>query len=185
MQDSQPVSARPNGHQISVAAEAVAAAQFSRCAFDVSVQYGANQPGYDLIVADKDAHLLKVSVKGSQDGAWALAQNFLADANYQTAIERWFAKQSADVVFCFVQFIGTALNELPRVYLASVQEVAEALRVAKNGRGEVVLYENYTFIRGPYAGSTDKLPSNWSFSGQRIQQLLTNRTLVSTVESKA
>lgn len=37
--------------QIAVAAEAVSAAQFARCGFDVSVQYGANQPEYDLIVA--------------------------------------------------------------------------------------------------------------------------------------
>jgi hypothetical protein len=33
---------------------------------DVSVQYGADQPEYDLIVAKGD-RMLKVSVKGSQD----------------------------------------------------------------------------------------------------------------------
>jgi hypothetical protein len=54
--------------QVAVAAEAIAAAQFARCRFDVSVQYGANQPEYDLIVA-KDDRMLKVSVKGSQDGS--------------------------------------------------------------------------------------------------------------------
>ena len=61
---------------ISVAAEAIAAAQFARCGFDVSVQYGANQPEYDLIIANGDA-LLKVSVKGSQDGGWGLTQSLL------------------------------------------------------------------------------------------------------------
>jgi hypothetical protein len=45
------------------------AAQFARCGYDVSVQYGADQPEYDLIVAKED-HLMKVSVKGSQD--WEL-----------------------------------------------------------------------------------------------------------------
>jgi hypothetical protein len=57
---------KPTSWHISVAAEAIAAAQFARCGFDVSVQYGADQPEYDLIVAKGD-HLLKVSVKGSRD----------------------------------------------------------------------------------------------------------------------
>jgi len=137
-----------------------------------------------LIVADRNDHLLKISVKGSQDGAWALAQNFLTNANYQKAIDHWLAKQNAGIVFCFVQFYGVEIGDLPRAYLASAREVAEALRTAKNGRGEVVLYENYTFTRGPHAGSTDKLPSGWTFSAERIQQLLTNRDLALTVESQ-
>ena len=36
---------------VAVAAEAFAAAQFARLGFDVSVQYGANQPEYDLLSA--------------------------------------------------------------------------------------------------------------------------------------
>jgi hypothetical protein len=182
MQASKPVKVKPNSHQISVAAEAIAAAQFARCGYDVSVQYGANQPGYDLIVADQNDHLLKISVKGSQDGAWALAQNFLTNANYQTAIDSWLAKQNAAVMFCFVQFYRVEIGALPRVYLASAHEVAEALRTAKNGRGEVALYENYTFTRGPHAGCTDKLPLGWIFSAERIQQLLANGDLALTAE---
>ena len=50
---------------VGVAAEAFAAAQLARCGFDVSVQSGANQPEYDLIVTRGDA-LIKVSVKGSK-----------------------------------------------------------------------------------------------------------------------
>lgn len=49
---------------VSVAAEAIAAGQFARVGYDVSVQYGANQPGYDLIVS-KGNNILKISVKGS------------------------------------------------------------------------------------------------------------------------
>lgn len=64
-----------NSHNVSVAAEALAAGQFARLGFDVSVQYGANQPEYDLIVARRDV-LVKVSVKGSQDGSWALLGAF-------------------------------------------------------------------------------------------------------------
>jgi hypothetical protein len=52
---------------VGVAAEAFAAGLFARCGLDVSVQYGANQPEYDLVVVKED-RVLKVSVKGSQDG---------------------------------------------------------------------------------------------------------------------
>lgn len=73
---------------VSVAAEAFAAGLFARIGFDVSVQYGANQPEYDLIVARR-GDLLKVSVKGSQDGAWGLAQSHLKNGQYHDAIEAW------------------------------------------------------------------------------------------------
>ena len=53
---------------IGIAAEALVAAQFARYGIDVSVQYGANQPEYDLI-ATKGDKMLKISVKGSQDGS--------------------------------------------------------------------------------------------------------------------
>jgi len=61
---------------VATAAEAIAAAQFARCGWDVSVQYGANQPEYDLMVS-KGNNVLKVSVKGSQDGSWGLTQKYL------------------------------------------------------------------------------------------------------------
>jgi hypothetical protein len=64
---------------VGIAAEAFAAGLFARCGYDVSVQYGANQPEYDLIVVKGDL-MLKVSVKGSQDGGWGLTQNFKKDS---------------------------------------------------------------------------------------------------------
>jgi hypothetical protein len=63
-------------YHVATAAEAIVAAQFARFGMDVSVQYGANQPEYDLIVADGD-QMLKVSVKGSKDGGWGLTQTQL------------------------------------------------------------------------------------------------------------
>ena len=60
---------------VGVAAEAYAAAVFARYGYDVSVQYGANQPEYDLISVCGDK-MLKISVKGSQDGGWGLTQNY-------------------------------------------------------------------------------------------------------------
>ena len=59
---------------VGVAAEAFAAALFARLGYDVSVQYGANQPEYDLIAVSGDK-MLKISVKGSQDGGWGLTQS--------------------------------------------------------------------------------------------------------------
>jgi hypothetical protein len=63
---------------VGVAAEAFAAALFARCGLDISVQYGANQPEYDLVVAQGE-RMLKVSVKGSKDGGWGLTQNYVGN----------------------------------------------------------------------------------------------------------
>ena len=54
--------------QVATAAEAFAAGQFARCGWGVFVQYGANQPEYDLVAVNGDK-MLKISVKGS---AWVL-----------------------------------------------------------------------------------------------------------------
>jgi hypothetical protein len=56
---------KSNWH-VATAAEATAAAQFARLGLDVSVQYGASQPEYDLIITDSRGRMLKVSVKGSK-----------------------------------------------------------------------------------------------------------------------
>ena len=47
--------------QVAAAAEALPAAQFARCGWDVSVQYGANQPVDDLVVVDKGRVQSKVA----------------------------------------------------------------------------------------------------------------------------
>jgi hypothetical protein len=46
-------------YHVSVAAEAHAAAAFAQAGYEVSVQYGANQPGYDLVVVKRE-RILKV-----------------------------------------------------------------------------------------------------------------------------
>src|ERR1019366_3277585 len=117
-------------YHVGVAAEAIAAAQFARCGYDVSVQYGANQPGYDLVVG-KGKRLLKVSVKGSQKKAWILCANFLGprwpqNKTYHDAINAWKkAHNNKGVVLCFVQFQEVDICEMPGVYLATVDEVAK------------------------------------------------------------
>lgn len=79
--------------QVATAAEAFAAAQFARCGWDVSVQYGANQPEYDLVAVDGD-RMLKVSVKGSKDGGWGLTQSHISNADYRGAADARLRKHS-------------------------------------------------------------------------------------------
>lgn len=160
-----------NAWHVATAAEAIAAAQFARCGWDVSVQYGANQPEYDLIVAKKD-RVLKVSVKGSQDGGWGLTQSYMKDRNYHAAVDTWLKRHNPRTVMCFVQFAKTTIDEMPRVYLATPLEVSIRLKAAAAGRGDTILNEHHTWgPRAHGAGTTDKLPDNWRFSCERVHEL--------------
>jgi Holliday junction resolvase-like predicted endonuclease len=157
---------------IGVAAEAFAAAQFARLGFDVSVQYGANQPEYDLLVVRGDA-MLKVSVKGSQDGSWGLTQSYLKKADYHGAIKLWLAKHGMKTVLCLVQFRNVKLRELPRFYLARPQEIAERMLATASGRGDTILYEKKTWTaRAAGAGTVDEIPASWFLTQQRVETLL-------------
>ena len=60
------------------------------------------QPEYDLVAVDGE-RVLKVSVKGSQDGKWGLTQSYIENADYHGAADKWLAKHSKKTVFCLVQ----------------------------------------------------------------------------------
>jgi hypothetical protein len=159
---------------VAVAAEAVAAALFARAGLDVSVQYGANQPEYDLMVATQD-RILKVSVKGSQDGGWGLCQSEMepGKADYHGAIKRWQERHKPRTVLCFVQFHGVAFDQLPRCYLATPDEVADRLRATAKGRGDTILYERKKWTSRAFAvGTVDEIPGTWRFSVSRVHELL-------------
>lgn len=156
---------------VGVAAEAFAAAQLARLTYDVSVQYGANQPEYDLIAVDGDK-MLKISVKGSKDGSWGLTQKYKSGRTYHEAIQEWLNNHHKKTIFCLVQFQGTDTTQMPRMYLASPAEIAEVLCNEAGGRGDTILYENHTW--GPTAaayGTVDKLPEEWLFSEARAQEM--------------
>ena len=160
-----------NSWQVATAAESFAAGQFARCGWDVSVQYGANQPEYDLVAVDGE-RMLKVSVKGSRDGGWGLTQSHLSKANYHGAVETWLRKHSNKTVFCFVQFKGLSVTDLPRMYLATPVEVARWLRNAAGGRGDTILYESHTWTRrAKAAGITDAIPGEWRFTESRLERI--------------
>jgi Holliday junction resolvase-like predicted endonuclease len=114
---------------IGIAAEAFAAGLFARHGYKVSVQYGANQPEYDLLV-EKDDGFMKVSVKGSQDGSWGLTQSFKKDRTYGEAADIWLQRHGKKTILCLVQFYKTEMTEMPRVYLATPMEIADILKIA-------------------------------------------------------
>lgn len=159
---------------VATAAEASAAAQFARLGFDVSVQYGASQPEYDLVIVDGEK-LLKISVKGSQTGSWGLSQSQLqkGGANYTAAAEKWFERHKPGTALCLVQFKGVDLDQMPRTYLATPREIADRLIAASGGRGGTILHEDKT--RGPKAhgaGTVERLPEEWKLSEARVRALM-------------
>lgn len=160
-----------NSWHVGVAAEAIAAAQFARYAYYVSVQYGANQPEYDLI-AESEGKMLKISVKGSKDGAWGLTQGFKKDHTYYEAVQEWLSKHHEKTIFCLVQFENVEDDQMPRMYLATPEEIAEILRRERNGIGDTILYENHTWGRTAQAyGTTDKIPDEWIFTKARVDEM--------------
>ena len=166
-----------NSWQVATAAEAFAAAQFARCGWDVSVQYGANQPEYDLVALDGE-RVLKISVKGSRDGGWGLTQSHIANANYHAAADAWLKKHSLKTVFCLVQFKGTSITELPRMYLARPSEIAAWLKAAAAGRGDTILYERHEWSeRARAKGTTDFIPEVWKFTEARLNTIAAGSNL--------
>ena len=160
-----------NSWHVGVAAEAIAAAQFARYTYDVSVQYGANQPEYDLIAVSGDK-MLKISVKGSQDGSLGLTQSFKKGHTYHEAVQGWLSRHHRKTIFCLVQFKNVDDSQLPRMYLASPEEIAEVLCKEAAGRGDTILYEHHEW--GPTAkayGTVDKLPVSWRFTKERAEEM--------------
>ena len=166
--------------QIATAAEAYAAARFARMGFNVSVQYGANQPEYDLMI-DKGGRILKISVKGSTDGSWGLTQTQLSalkSANYHGAADAWLSRHRRGTVLCLVQFEGTSADEMPRMYLASPEDVAHRLRAAASGRGDSILFEKRTRgTKATGAGTEERIPDEWRLNEERVEQLLRSLAL--------
>jgi len=73
-------------YHVGVAAEAFAAGLFAQAGCDVLVQYGANQPLYDLMIT-RSGRGVPVSVKGSQDGGWGLMQNYKRGRTYHETVD--------------------------------------------------------------------------------------------------
>lgn len=156
--------------QCEIAAESYTACLLAQSGYDVLVQYGANQPHYDLM-AVKDERILPISVKGSQDGGWMLAVRYVRPGvSYREAIDQWFAAQRPDIVYVFVGFFNVTIGQAPRVYVARPKEIADQLKAQCSGRGHGSLQEDTpTFY--PRAKYLDKVPSTWCYSTDRINSI--------------
>lgn len=164
---------------ISVGAEGIAAAQFARCGFDVLVQAGRDKSWYDLVVS-RAGYLLKISVKASDNGQWWLTNQFsrraqdLAPNKIDTgsAVNMWLSSYGSRTVCCLVQFESVALDELPRIYLACPQEIAQRMRETAERAGQCALFERYDWTDSEGSACIETLPESWRFSEERIQQML-------------
>src|SRR5450756_422335 len=158
-------------YHVAVAAEAFVAAFCAQAGLDVSIQYGANQPDYDLIVK-RGARFIALSVKGSQDGGWGLCQGYKRGRTYHEAIDLWCASHDKSIVYALVQFWGTTVGESPRIYLATPSEIAGMMKASRGGSGNTMLLEGYSYKKGVGKDTTDKLPEHWKFSEQRALDLI-------------
>lgn len=156
--------------QCEIAAESYTACLLAQCGYDVLVQYGANQPHYDLM-AVKEYRKLPVSVKGSQDGGWMLAVRFVKPGvNYHQAIDQWLSIQREDIVYVLVQFLSVPFGLAPRVYIASAKEIADHMKSQCNGRGHGSLQEDYLRDH-PKSKYMHRIPDHWQFTQMRLEQI--------------
>lgn len=78
------------------------------------------------------------------------------------------------MIYCFVQFGGIhdVGKEMPKIYIATIPEIARQLKSQRKGFGHCSLHEDYNYKRGDGRGYTDKIPIEWRFSVQRVEQLM-------------
>jgi hypothetical protein len=157
-------------YQVNVAAEAFTAVVMSQAGYDVAMQYGTTQPDWDIL-ATKGQRILKLQVKGSQDGGWGLFQSHIRNADYHGALDKWFAIQKADVVYFLVQFIRVGVGKAPRCYIARPSEIVAHMRTTRGGHAYTSLRENYLWTGGIGAGHTDIVPASWLASQGRIDEI--------------
>lgn len=156
--------------QCEIAAESYTACLLAQAGYDVLIQYGANQPHYDL-VAEKDGRFLPISVKGSQDGGWMLAVRYIKEGiDYHAAIDQWLSNQRNDVVYVFVQFMHVPLGQAPRVFVARPPEIAVHMKTQCAGRGHGSLQEDYLRDH-PRSRYNHRIPDDWGFSFERIDTI--------------
>lgn len=164
-----------NRHQVGVAAEAFAAGIFAQASCSVFVQYGANQPGFDLAVT-KNGKTISVSVKGSSNGYWLLCPPLKDKRTKAQALENWIRKNQ-DYVFCFVNFKDCNIGQMPRLFLATGREVAKELKQHEYGEPAHYLCDYYVPKRGKNKGKQmGILTKRWEMTEDRITKVLEKAT---------
>ena len=96
----------------------------------------------------------------------------MKNADYKGAVDQWLKKHNQKTIFCLVQFKKVELGSMPRIYLATPKEIAKRLKDSAKRRGDTILYEYHEWSSRAYAaGTIDKIPDNWKFSTERIEDL--------------
>lgn len=164
--------------ECSVVGESYTATLFAWAGFDISVQYGANQPEYDLVLVCRKK-MLKVSVKGSKDGGWGLTQSHKKDRSYSEAIDYWVSKHTDNTIVSLVQFKDSDFEkgESPRVYIATPKEIGEEMKKIRGGHGNTVLRERHLWQSGLAKGLSDYIPEEWRFNRERLKVLFQNNVV--------
>jgi Holliday junction resolvase-like predicted endonuclease len=158
-------------YHVGIAAEGFAAGFLAHAGYEVLVQYGANQPEYDL-VARKEKRTLTVSVKGTQENGWGLTHSYLKQANYFQAIDDWLANQKSVDIFMLVSVYQVAAGQIPNLWVARPREIAEHLKRCRGGKGNTTLFiDSGTYVRGIAKGVRDEIPESWRFSQSRIDSI--------------
>lgn len=112
--------------------------------------------------------MLRISVKGSQDGGWMLAVWYkVAGGSYHDAADRWLAAHRPETVFFLVQYAGVSVGDKPRVYVAQPAEIAAQLKSQRAGQGYGALQEDRRRY-SPKSGFDERLPPSWAFSEARL-----------------
>jgi hypothetical protein len=155
-------------HQVSVAAESFATASFARAGYNVFVQYGPNQPGYDLVVSH-EKKVLHVSVKGSMDPKGWVISTKKKDMTYEASLKEWY-KNNKDWFFYLVLFKKNEIDSMPEMYITSAKELYDHLNKGFFGAPCLTLYHDYCPKQGKNKGEVQKLPSDWNFSKKRIEK---------------
>ncbi len=161
----------PTQYHIKIAAEAFAAGLLAHACYDVLIQYGADQPTYDLVVG-KGGKLAKVSVKGTQLAGWTLAGNYVRDANYHRAADEWLEAQGKGLIFFLVSFFKVPLGKCPDCFVATASEIANHLKTQRGGKGHGSLSLKHIWTRGEGVGTTDATPESWRFNLERMDKLV-------------
>jgi Holliday junction resolvase-like predicted endonuclease len=158
-----------SSRNVGIASEAYAAAVLAQADYNVSIQYGPNQVGYDLI-AEKNGKTACISVKGNKDGGWPLTASYKGMSPKDKA--RIWLEDHRGLIFFLVQFKSVRLGEMPRIYVANAQELHAQIIAQKSGHGDTVLKEKHIWRSGMAEGTTDEIPSAWKLSPQRLIETL-------------
>ncbi len=164
--------------QVAVAAEAITAAQFALYEFDVLQQAGHARFLYDLVVA-KSGGMMKISVFGSMTGLWNLVDTYVKrtpgqetnKADYHRAIDLWLDDHNSRTC-CLVHFESTELERMPRLYLASAQEIATQLHESTESLGDPALHDQHVGDATDRSNAIDNVPAEWYLSEARVEDLL-------------